>query len=85
MKIYNWEEIISKNLVVICNNVYDLSTYKFIHPGGESVITRFLGKDATEVFQAIRHSSRAIEEMKKYLVGTVIDIYQVIGESKGDL
>lgn len=66
---FDWDEIRRRNLLVIEGVVYDLSAYKDKHPGGASVLERFAGSDATIVFNAVRHSSRAILEMKKYVVG----------------
>lgn len=39
------------------------------HPGGEEVLLEQAGKDGTEAFEDIGHSSDAREMMKKYKVG----------------
>eukprot|EP00660_Eupelagonema_oceanica_P013862 gene13862-24726_t len=36
--------------VVVDGDVYDLSKFARLHPGGEGVLMQYAGKDATEVF-----------------------------------
>lgn len=42
------------------------------HPGGEEVLLEQAGRDASEAFEDVGHSSDARELMKKYLVGDII-------------
>jgi alkylation response protein AidB-like acyl-CoA dehydrogenase len=49
--------------VQIGNRVLNVSTFKFGHPGGEKILTKYAGQDATEQFYALhRH-----EVLEKYL------------------
>lgn len=73
MEPFTWEEIKSNNLIVIKGLVYNLQEYKNKHPGGAYIIDKYLGKDATSIFFAVRHSNHAIEEMKKFIVGRLVD------------
>ena len=43
------------------------------HPGGEEVLLEMGGKDATENFEDVGHSTEAREMMKEYLIGELID------------
>ena len=42
---------------------------KFQHPGGEETILEFNGKESTEAFNDVGHSTDAKELLKNYLVG----------------
>jgi len=44
------------------------------HPGGEEVLLEQAGKDATEEFEDVGHSSDAREVMQKYKVGELVDV-----------
>uniref|UniRef100_A0A1B6EX76 Cytochrome b5 n=1 Tax=Cuerna arida TaxID=1464854 RepID=A0A1B6EX76_9HEMI len=65
------EEIENDNasLIVINNIVYNVTDFLNEHPGGEEVLLEQVGKDATEAFEDVGHSSDAREMMKKYKVG----------------
>lgn len=57
-----------------------LITYLFFyyfslqHPGGEEVLLEQAGKDATEEFEDVGHSSDAREVMQKYKIGELIEV-----------
>ncbi|KAL0275972.1 UNVERIFIED_CONTAM: hypothetical protein PYX00_003664 [Menopon gallinae] len=55
--------------IIIHNGVYDVTSFLNEHPGGEEVLLEQAGKDGTEAFEDIGHSSDARALMKKYLVG----------------
>nr|XP_023029473.1 cytochrome b5-like [Leptinotarsa decemlineata] len=59
--------------VVIHNKVYDLTTFLNEHPGGEEVLLEQAGKNASEAFEDVRHSSDARELMNKYQIGELIE------------
>lgn len=67
--------------IIINKHVYNISNHegaipaKFIshHPGGESILFQFLGDDGTDGFEKIGHSTSAIDILKKYLIGNLID------------
>lgn len=44
------------------------------HPGGEEVLLEQAGKDATEEFEDVGHSSDAREVMQKYKIGELIEV-----------
>ncbi|XP_023029473.2 cytochrome b5 [Leptinotarsa decemlineata] len=59
--------------VVIHNKVYDLTTFLNEHPGGEEVLLEQAGKNASEAFEDVGHSSDARELMNKYQIGELIE------------
>lgn len=62
-----------KPWIVINDNVYDVTEFLNDHPGGEEVLLEQAGKDATEEFEDVGHSSDAREIMQKYKVGELVD------------
>lgn len=63
----------SSNLIIISNVVYNVAPFLNEHPGGEEVLLDQRGKNATEHFEDVGHSTEARELMKKYKVGTISD------------
>jgi len=59
--------------IVISDNVYDVTKFLEEHPGGEEVLLEQAGKDATENFEDVGHSTDARTMMKDYLVGEIIE------------
>lgn len=43
------------------------------HPGGEEVLLEQAGKEATEAFEDVGHSTDARELMKKYKIGELVE------------
>ncbi|XP_017466884.1 PREDICTED: cytochrome b5 [Rhagoletis zephyria] len=78
VKLYSREEISKHNTnkntwLIIHNNVYDVSAFLNEHPGGEEVLIEQAGKEATENFEDVGHSSDAREMMKKYKIGELVE------------
>ena len=44
------------------------------HPGGEEVLIEQAGKDATEAFEDVGHSTDARELMTKYKIGELTEV-----------
>ncbi|XP_018902946.1 cytochrome b5 isoform X2 [Bemisia tabaci] len=62
-----------RNLLVIHNGVYDVAEFLNEHPGGEEVLLEHAGKDATENFEDVGHSTDAREMMAKYKIGELAE------------
>ncbi|XP_067632904.1 cytochrome b5 [Eurosta solidaginis] len=82
VKLYTREEIGKHNTnkntwLIIHNNVYDVSQFLNEHPGGEEVLIEQGGKEATENFEDVGHSSDAREMMKKYKIGELVESERV--------
>lgn len=56
-----------RNLVTLLNFLSNQ------HPGGEEVLLEQAGKEATEAFEDVGHSSDARDLMKKYKIGELIE------------
>lgn len=53
---------------------YKCVHFEFLqHPGGEEVLLEQAGKDASESFEDVGHSTDARELMKRYKIGEVIE------------
>ena len=46
----------------------------FKHPGGEEILIESAGKDATEAFEDVGHSTDAREMMDEYYIGDVREV-----------
>jgi len=55
--------------IIINNHVYDVTKFLDEHPGGEEVLLEQAGKDATEAFEDVGHSTDARNLMKTYRIG----------------
>lgn len=54
--------------VQIYDNVYDLTDYVEMHPGGEAAILDFAGQDATKNFEAV-HNRGMLDDFEDLMVG----------------
>ena len=60
--------------IVIKNNVYDITEFLKIHPGGSSIVLTIAGEDATEYFEEL-HRAEILEEVgKDYIIGELDEI-----------
>jgi acyl-CoA oxidase len=78
LKNYTMEEVTKHNKegdcwVVLFGNVYDVSKFKFDHPGGKDSIMLYAGQDATEQFDLMHQDS----VLKKY--GPELQIGKLVG------
>ncbi|KAG5671071.1 hypothetical protein PVAND_001285 [Polypedilum vanderplanki] len=77
-KLFSLKDIATKNsnkgaYLVIHNDVYDVTNFLNEHPGGEEVLLEQAGKEATEAFEDVGHSTDARELMKKYKIGELVE------------
>lgn len=59
----------------MCVDLLTIRSYRFIqkHPGGDEVLQEVGGKDGTKDFDDVGHSSDAVEQMKTYCIGEIVD------------
>lgn len=57
--------------IIIHNGIYNVTKFLKEHPGGEEVLLELAGRDATECFDAIGHSTEAVQLRDMYKVGDV--------------
>jgi len=77
-QLYRREEVAKKSnsegaWIVIHNSVYNVTEFLNEHPGGEEVLLEQAGKDGTEAFEDVGHSTDARELMKKYKIGELVE------------
>lgn len=73
-KVYTLEECSSHRSekdcwLIIHGKVYDVTTFLDEHPGGYDIVVAASGKDGTEDFEEIGHSSTAKEMLSDYYIG----------------
>ncbi|CAG5095541.1 Similar to Cyt-b5: Cytochrome b5 (Musca domestica) [Cotesia congregata] len=91
IKFYSRAEVATHNdskstWFIILNSIYDVTKFLNEHPGGEEVLLEQAGKDGTEPFEDVGHSSDARQMMEPYKVGELVEslLYaDVIGNSSG--
>ncbi|NXF23479.1 CYB5B protein, partial [Rhodinocichla rosea] len=79
------EEVAKRNSsheawLVIHGRVYDVTRFLEEHPGGEEVLLEQAGRDATESFEDVGHSTDAREMLKQYYIGEVHPVSASTGE-----
>ncbi|XP_024519146.1 protein HGH1 homolog isoform X2 [Selaginella moellendorffii] len=57
--------------LLISGKIYDVTKFLEDHPGGDEVILSATGKDATDDFEDVGHSSSARDMMHSYYIGEV--------------
>ncbi|XP_075506429.1 cytochrome b5-like [Primulina tabacum] len=67
--------------LLINGKVYDVTKFLDDHPGGDDVLLTATGKDATDDFEDVGHSSSARSMMDEFLVGE-IDSSTIPGKSQ---
>ncbi|EYC18927.1 hypothetical protein Y032_0026g1457 [Ancylostoma ceylanicum] len=58
---------------VIGNKVYDVTKFLDEHPGGCEVLLEQAGRDATEAFEDVGHSTDARQMREEYYVGDIVE------------
>lgn len=60
----------SRVIVVIDNNLYDVTSFMYEHPGGEQILRRYNGEECGAAFHRI-HGNRGLLKAKPYMIGTI--------------
>lgn len=89
LKQYSYAEVAKHNTpadlwMVIDDKVYDVTKFQNEHPGGEEVLIEMAGKDATNEFNDVGHSTDAKAQMKQFVVGEIIEAERKKNVSKQD-
>jgi cytochrome b involved in lipid metabolism len=76
MNNYTIDEVEKHNLiddawVIIDKNVYDITYFLNIHPGG-NILFQFAGKDITDYFYELHQLSVLTDTAEQYKIGTLI-------------
>ncbi|KAK5987189.1 Putative cytochrome b5 [Cladobotryum mycophilum] len=59
--------------LIVDGGVFDVTKFKDEHPGGEKVLKRFYGKDATKPFHKYHNEHVLGKYGEKYKIGTVAE------------
>ncbi|EHA8588001.1 cytochrome b5 [Cocos nucifera] len=75
-KVYTLAEVSKHNSnkdcwLIIGGKVYDVTKFLEDHPGGDEVLLSATGKDATDDFEDVGHSTTARAMMDEYHVGEI--------------
>ncbi|XP_015079769.1 cytochrome b5-like [Solanum pennellii] len=75
-KVFNLAEVSQHNnakdcWLIISGKVYDVTKFLEDHPGGDDVLLSATGKDATDDFEDVGHSSSARAMLDEYYVGEI--------------
>ncbi|CAH1109450.1 unnamed protein product [Psylliodes chrysocephalus] len=68
--------------IAIHNEVYDVTAFLNEHPGGEEVLLEQAGREASEAFEDVGHSSDARELMNKYKIGEIVESERIAVKTK---
>lgn len=74
----SWDSNNKSVWVVYKGSVYDVTNFVSEHPGGEEVILDNAGKDMTDEFDNIGHSSKAQELLSSYKIGELVCYYHYL-------
>ena len=77
MNQYTIEEVSNHNReddawVIINKDVYDVTSFLNIHPGGKNILLQFVGGDITDYFEELHQPSILEEYAENYKIGTLI-------------
>lgn len=62
-----------KVLLILHDKVYNIHSFLNEHPGGEEILLDHKGIDGSDDFNDVGHSNDAMELMKKYQVGVLVE------------
>jgi len=71
---YTTEEVAKNKWCIIEGEVYDVSPFLDLHPGGKKILMPYLGRDASKAFKNEKihvHSKRAFHILQSYKIGTL--------------
>ncbi|CAO3623845.1 unnamed protein product [Cunninghamella blakesleeana] len=84
LKVFKRDEVKKHNTegdlwIIIDSEVYDMSNFVELHPGGVFPILELAGKDATEAFYGL-HCQEVLTKYKRYKIGTIEGEYRQFTE-----
>lgn len=61
-------------MFIVDNEVYDVEKAGYFerHPGGQSVLEEFYGRDASSAYDAVGHSTGARRLLQKFRIATLV-------------
>ncbi|XP_011505918.1 PREDICTED: cytochrome b5-like isoform X2 [Ceratosolen solmsi marchali] len=88
LKLFTHAEVALNNTAdklwtIIHHNVYDLTDFLVKHPGGIELLLDQGGRDATEPFEDVGHSTDARKMMEPYKIGEIVEEERKQSNAKG--
>lgn len=77
MNTYTREEVQNHNKegdcwLIIDNNIYDVTEFANIHPGGKQLLYSVGGQDATEYFYELHREEILLEVASEFIIGSLV-------------
>jgi len=72
--LYTTEEVAKNKWMIIEGEVYNVTDFLSLHPGGKKMLQPYLGRDASKAFKNEKihvHSKRAFNILQSYKIGTL--------------
>ena len=68
-----------RTLLVYQNEVFDVSNYLDLHPGGSKYLVQYAGKDISQEYDQVGHSNKATTKLRSFKIGDIdpTDVEQV--------
>lgn len=60
-----------RTLIVYKNEVFDVSNYVDLHPGGSKYLLEYAGRDVSQEFDQVGHSKRASKQLGFLKIGEI--------------
>ena len=72
-------QVKDRTLLVYKNEVFDVSNYVDLHPGGSKYLLEYAGKDVSQEYDQVGHSKRATKQLMSFKIGDIdpTDVEQV--------
>jgi len=71
--------------LVVDGEVYDITKFRELHPGGAAILDDHAGKDATEVFYGL-HRQEVLQKYRRFKIGRVEGVEsQIVFRQPGDI
>ena len=62
----------ARTATVMDGRVFDTSAIAPLHPGGAAIVRKYVGRDMSDAYRRVRHSSRATEWLEMHCVGKMM-------------
>lgn len=77
MNTYTREEVQNHNKegdcwLIIDNNIYDVTEFANIHPGGKQLLYSVGGQDATDYFYELHREEILLEVASEFIIGSLV-------------
>jgi cytochrome b involved in lipid metabolism len=76
-KMFSMEEVVKHNTatdnwMVVRGVVYDVTHFQKFHPGGDTILAKYAGRDVSEIYDAFHKWVNAESMLQNYVLGRLI-------------